>query len=346
MSEIKDYRNEVLSEPIDFDDPEDLHAILAQLTYLDGDRENILQNEYLYDNWSIDPELSDEYSLVAFNKDKKQLIHAVRGTKLEDLDDLKTDAQIFTKGLLKYGVPIGAVGSFLQRLILKRDIRKEIPYMFIEEGQKPARLSSAVLDLMEQGQYEDLDLPVPLSKNAFYRSLVRRSLLGLSAGTVGTILGSYFEAEGERLNKEYNKHEKIKQKYPNFSRSLTGHSLGGGISLHMSRKLDIPTYAFNPAPTYSLFTNAKPHPESKIIKTQFEPLRLFSPPEVEKTKIVKSKYINTHTIDNFLPPKTPKRVIRTVPKIERQKAFNSFDKPLNKCLENPELPQCKSYYYV
>ena len=338
--EFEELRNEVSS--IDFDDPQDLHAILAQLTYLEGDRENILQNEYLYDNWSIDPELSDEYSLVAFNKDKKQLIHAVRGTKLEDLDDLKTDAQIFTKGLLKYGVPIGAVGSFLQRLILKRDIRKEVPYMFIEEGQKPARLSSAVLDLLEQEQFEDLDLPVPLSKNAFVKSLMRRSLMGLSAGTAGTIVGSYFEAEGERLKQEYDKHEKIKQKYADYSRSLAGHSLGGGISLHMSRTLGIPTYAFNPAPQFS--HRDKSHPESKIIKTRFD---YVSPlPEPEKTKIVKSKSFDPHGMDNFVPPKTPKRVIRTVPKIERQKAFNSFEKPLNKCLENPKLPQCKSYYYV
>jgi hypothetical protein len=345
-----------MSEPIDFDDPEDLHAILAKLTYLEGDREKILQDEYLYDNWSIDKELSDEYSLVAFNDNKKELIHAVRGTKLKDVDDLKTDAQIFTKGLLKFGIPFGAVGSFLQRLILKRDIRKEIPYMFIEEGQQPARLSSAVLDLMEQGQFEDLDLPVAFYNTAFSKSLVRRSLLGLSTGTIATILGSYVEAEGERLNREYNKHEKIKQKYADYSRSLTGHSLGGGISLHMSRTLNIPTYSFNPSPTFSLFTNAKPHPKSRIIKTQFELLRPFSPPEVEKTKIVKSKYINTHTIDNFVPPKTPKRVIRqqskiaetkfrTVPKIERQKAF--VEKPTKKCDENPELPECKSFdFYV
>jgi len=329
-----------MSEQFDFDDPQDLHAILASLTYSkEGDRENILQNEYLYENWNIDKELSDEYSLVAFNDNKKELIHAVRGTKLEDLDDLKTDAQIFTKGLLKYGIPIGLTASLIPR-ILKRDIRREVPYMFIEEGQQPARLSSAVLDLMEQGQFEDLDLPVPLLKNAFYKSLVRRSLLGLSFGTAGTFAGSLIEAEGERLKQEYDKHEKIKQKYPDFSRSLAGHSLGGGISLHMSRTLDIPTYAFNPAPQFS--HRDKSHPKSKIIKTRFDYVSLLSEPE--KTKIVKSKFIDPHPMDNFLPPKTSKRVIRTVPKIERQKAF--VEKPTKKCDENPELPQCKSYFYV
>ena len=105
----------------------------------------------------------------------------------------------------------------------------------------------------------------------------------------------------------------------------------------MSRTLGIPTYAFNPAPQFS--HRDKSHPESKIIKTRFDYVSLL--PEPEKTKIVKSKFFDPHSMDNFLPPKTPKRTV--VPKIERQKAF--FDSP-KRCLENPQLPECRGYYYI
>jgi hypothetical protein len=64
--------------------------------------------------------------------------------------------------------------------------------------------------------------------------------------------------------------------------------------------------------------------------------------EPEKIITLPQKHFEPHGLRNFIPPKITKRTI--VPKVERQKAF--VEGPPKKCQENPELPQCRSYYYI
>ena len=331
---------------VDFDDKDDLSAILSDLSYspLSADEKSrILQNEYLFNAWKIDPSLSDEYSLVAHNDETKKVIHAVRGTNISSKEDLLTDVDIIGKAFLKYGLPMGTALGLYPR-IRSKDIGKEIPYMFREEGQEVTKLTSAVSDLLQQRTLEDADLPVRFYENAFIRSILRRTGYGMMGAVPFTALGAVFDTE-KRLKQEYEKHENVKNKYPDYNRAVTGHSLGGGIALHMSRTLNIPSVSFNPAPQTE--HRDTPHPESKIVRTRFDPVSFLSSTlkEPENVKVVKSKYYDSHSITNFLPPKTPSKMkLPSVPKIERQNAFN--EKPPKNCLENPNLPQCRKYFYV
>lgn len=374
------------TQSFDFDDPEDLHAILASLAYSQENRENILRNEYLYENWKIDPELSDEYSLVAFNDNKKQLIHAIRGTDPKTKDVI-TDMYIVGNMFEQYSPYIGIISGLMpsfERILkpLKKEMAQEIIDIVIRDPSElvkhikknlPQEVYSTMrLQFAELGIVSDEDfgrvmaeqfakkgpeffsqkLPTAsffqksLNKDIRERALRGAKFFGAIYG-LGKLLqyAGTREPEGERLQREYDKHEKIKEKYADYSRSLSGHSLGGGISLHMSRTLGIPTYAFNPSP--QLAHRDKPHSESKIVRTLLDPVSLISSTfkEPEKVKVVKSKYsFHPHSMDNFLPPKTPRRVSLKEPTIQRQIAF--VEKPLNKCQENPELPECKSYYYI
>ena len=381
---------------IDFDDPEDLHAILASLAYSKEDPTALtakLQNEYLYENWEIDPELSNEFSIVAVNDDKKSVIHAVRGTDPKT-KDLVTDMFIVGNMFEQYSPYIGGIVGLspaLERIFkpLKKEMGQEMAEMaainptelgdIIMKNVPEAAYDKMRSDLFELGIETDKQFnqimaeqflkkgPQFFSKKLptadffweiFIKDAHQRAIRGTKyAGgiyAIGKLLqyAGTREPEGERLNREYSKHEKIKNKYADYSRSMAGHSLGGGISLHMSRTLGIPAYAFNPAP--QLAHRDKPHPDSKIIRTLLDPVSLLSSTfaEPEKVKVVRSKYFDVHSMDNFTPPVVSRKSV--VPKtIERQKAFfdsnqrsRSFEDPPRKCLENPELPQCKSYYYI
>jgi len=382
---------------IDFDDPEDLHAILSSLAYSKEDPATLtakLQNEYLYENWQIDPELSNEFSIVAFNDDKKSVIHAVRGTDPKT-KDLVTDMFIVGNMFEQYSPYIGGIVGLspsLERIFkpLSKEMGKEMAEMAAID---PTELGEIIMKNVPEAAYDKMrrdlfqigietdeqfnqimaeqflkkgpaffrkQLPTAdFFQGSFNKDIRQRAIRGakFAGGIYG--LGKLLqyagtrEPEGERLNREYSKHEKIKEKYADYSRSMTGHSLGGGISLHMSRTLGIPTYAFNPAP--QLAHRDKPHLDSKIVRTLLDPVSLLSSSfaEPEKVKVVRTKHFDVHSMDNFIPPKIARRTI--VPKVERQKAFfdsnkvaeiKDFDSPPKKCLENPELPECKSYYYI
>ena len=96
-----------------------------------------------------------------------------------------------------------------------------------------------------------------------------------------------------------------------------------------------------------MYHSIQRHKQNTEIHRRFDPISFLSSTlkEPENVKVVKSKYYDSHSITNFLPPKTPSKMkLPSVPKIERQNAFN--EKPPKNCLENPNLPQCRKYFYV
>jgi hypothetical protein len=155
-----------------------------------------------------------------------------------------------------------------------------------------------------------------------------------------------------RIIEEQAKFDKIKSKYPDANFVFTGHSLGGSVSNYLSRQHGHKAITFNPAPQLELADQF--HKDSKIYKTRADFASLVSIFDKEQRRLVPQKVLRPHNLDNFIPPKIPKRTLKE-PKVERQKAFvdsnkvaeiKDFDSPPKKCLENPELPQCKSYYYI
>ena len=143
-----------------------------------------------------------------------------------------------------------------------------------------------------------------------------------------------------RIIEEQAKFDKIKSKYSDANFVFTGHSLGGSVSNYLSREHGHKAITFNPAPQLELADQF--HKDSKIYKTRADFASLVSIFDKEQRRLVPQKVLRPHSLDNFIPPKIARRTI--VPKVERQNAF--VDSPPKKCLENPELPECKSYYYV
>ena len=202
-------------------------ALLANIPYLinSGRSINEIQaqlNEYDID-YTIDSDLTDEFSAVAFND--KNVIQAIRGTA--SLNDLVSDVGIASKH------PLG---------------------------------------------------------------LLMNPLLGVPTYLFGRTVGNTsLEA---RIKREYEKNDKINEKYADKQQTLIGHSLGG-IAETIGRQRNIRTIGFNPAPQYE---NSPPHPESVIYRTFFDPVSAFSTSrDRERFITVPAKSFDTHGLINFLP---------------------------------------------
>ena len=103
----------------------------------------------------------------------------------------------------------------------------------------------------------------------------------------------------EKLEKHY---DKIKEKYPNKKKIVTGHSLGGALGLYISRSENIPGIVFNPAPQDYGKIYHKNHPQSKVYKTKYD-FASYQRDEREKEPIV----IIDQKIGNFLPEKEKRK---------------------------------------
>jgi len=199
------------------------NALLANIPYLINSGRSIDEiqaqlNEYDID-YTIDNDLTDEFSAVAFND--KNVIQAIRGTA--SINDLVSDVGIATNH------PLGG-------------------------------------------------------------------LLGVGVYAFGKTVGNTsLEA---RLKREYEKNDKINEKYSNKQQTLIGHSLGG-IAETIGRQRNIRTIGFNPAPQSE---QSPPHPESVIYRTFFDPVSAFSTSrDRERIITVPAKSFDTHGLINFLP---------------------------------------------
>jgi hypothetical protein len=198
-------------------------ALLANIPYLINSGRTIEEiqaqlNEYDID-YTIDSDLTDEFSAVAFND--KNVIQAIRGTA--SINDLVSDVGIATNH------PLGG-------------------------------------------------------------------LLGVGVYAFGKTVGNTsLEA---RLKREYEKNDKINEKYADKQQTLIGHSLGG-IAETIGRQRKVRTIGFNPAPQSE---QSPPHPDSVIYRTFFDPVSAFSTSrDKERIITVPAKSFDTHGLINFLP---------------------------------------------
>ena len=328
-------------------DESEKYAILANIPYLinEGVPIDTLQSElkeYGLD-YTIDKELTDNESAVLTND--KEAIHSIRGTSLNIIDlleDLKlglTSQQIMTTLAAKPHITAG--------------LGKEIPFLsmnYIPDSQKVM----AYLKSVAPKGYKRM---IPKTINPEVRSMSKvktpiqlvKSLYGLPF-VIGGVSKIATEASSKLFNAIYDsksrhtiesdKHQKIKDKYPNRELSLASHSLGGSIANHISRIEGTKSISFNPAPSH--LNKDSLVKDSKVYRTFFDPVSYIrGDDEPEKIITLPQKHFEPHGLRNFIPPKITKKII---PEVERQKAF--VEGPPKKCLENPELPECRSYYYI
>jgi len=361
------------------------YSILANAPYLLEQGQSLeqleesIQNDYQLD-YSIDRDLSDSKSIVFKSKKDNEVVHSIRGTAT--MEDLITDASLMEKLLTHLptypqlyttigataGVPLFKPATYyffekdrpteskqiIDDLIEKTLQSLQDPQDLINEGVDPESILS-IEEVKEfiKGLEEDKTIFADMLRQHSLRNVLpsRKKMLGLAsiipasylAGkAIGGIQKYRFPdgVKNPRIIEEQAKFDKIKSKYPDANFVFTGHSLGGSVSNYLSRQHGHKAITFNPAPQLELADQF--HKDSKIYKTRADFASLVSIFDKEQRRLVPQKVLRPHSLSNFIPPKIARRTI--VPKVERQKAF--FEKPPKKCLENPELPECKSYYYV
>ena len=104
------------------------------------------------------------------------------------------------------------------------------------------------------------------------------------------------------FNTELNTFDRVVKKYPTFSHTLTGHSLAGGISNHISRLRGVPSVTFNPAPAHENYDSIVEG--SRVYRTNYDIVSyLRDEEEPEPITTVPQKVMRPHPLSNFLPVK-------------------------------------------
>lgn len=93
----------------------------------------------------------------------------------------------------------------------------------------------------------------------------------------------------------------IKQKYPDFKITLTGHSLGGRLSMDVGKKLQLEAFAFNPG-SGPLDTMVRDQfgPDIHVYRTQEDFVSSFLPVEDVSGTVKTKEDISAHAMEQFM----------------------------------------------
>lgn len=158
-----------------------------------------------------------------------------------------------------------------------------------------------------------------------------------------------------RIDKEFERFKKAREKYKNKKFSLTGHSLGS-IANDIGRTFNIKSITFNPAPM--IHNKKKPHPDSKIYRLGYDFASSFLTESDREKQETRYKYgvltnflpytegrmgfYQIHRLENFLP-KTKKTLTRKTRKTES--IVNSHERQINNELVNYGYDYLSKKYY-
>lgn len=157
----------------------------------------------------------------------------------------------------------------------------------------------------------------------------------------------------DRFSKASRKYESATQKYPDYSTSLTGHSLGGSQALYVGRKYDVPASVFNAGASFSDIVGGvickstetceanRQHTIYTTGKDIISISNLFSNEKIVKVPVEERKDLLYHSLDYFLPDKKIKKpkYLEPIPKKDIPRHFSNKD---DFCFKNPEDPLCRS----
>jgi len=213
-------------------------------------------------------------------------------------------------------------------------------------------------DLFQQRMYGKYMGKELLKKIAKYGGMVSA---GLGATYLMKEIGKFLPEP--RIQREVDRFDKAKEKYPTKTPSFTGHSLGGIVNL-LGRANNIKTITFNPAPQQHRQLIGTPHKDSKVYRIKNDivsdkGMRTDQDTEPVITREPKDTYnrfpafLYSHLLGNFIPEK-PKISIERVlyspfnyrpVKYDNRRVSQVFDY----CKEYPYLTECsgrreKEYY--
>jgi hypothetical protein len=308
-------------------------------------------------DYTIDRELSDDKSIVLKKDDK--IIHSIRGTKPTEILDLLNDLRI---GL---GLQAG-VNTLLSRPHLPPSLIEESKNSLLGRSRSGLGLHS-IPDSQFLMKYIKEKMPVgykrsipktinpemrsfrqPKTPIEFIKSPYGAPLItAMAQKSVEKISNLILPSTLDRFSIEDSKFQKIKEKYPDKNIILTGHSLGGGIANYLGKKYNSPAITFNSAPNKYL-PEKPPHPESKVYRTNTDPVSYLREAEDEKVINLPSTFYNSHSLSNFFPTQKQKitppvsipSFVSSTSKIKRVEKIKLETRDI--CKENPELPFCKN----
>jgi len=279
----------------------------------------------------IDPELSDELSVVIKKDDK--VVHSIRGT--QDLVDVMSDIRLGSK-----------LSKLLTTVAAKPHLQPSLrgsPLDYIPDTQG---LMKVVKDLAPKGYKRGIPKTLNPEMRTFSPRTPIQGLKSLYALPVGVKLMSdgitklfdtVYPDSIDRFKQQEEKFEKIKQKYPKETFEFTGHSLGGGIANHLSRIHRSKAITYNPAPAH--FNKEKAHPNSVVYRKDYDIVSFLREDEAETVVSSSAKSYAPHTITNFIPnkPVEPAKPVEPV-------KFKISESLFRRCEEDPTRPECRIFY--
>ena len=326
---------------------QDKYALLANVPYLINEGvpiDDIILNlkEYGLD-YKHDPEYTNDQRATLISED--EIIHSIRGTA--DLTDILNDIKLGA-GISKFFTTLSS------KPYLQPSLRKGAGLMnYIPET---TGIMTYIKSQAPRGykQYIPKTLNPEIRSSSKFRTPIQiiKALptLPLVVGTTGTLLNkgvnklidTLYPQSYDRFNTELKMYDDIVKKYPSTRHLLTGHSLGGGISNHISRLRNVPAITFNPAPAHENYNSVVEG--SRVYKTNYDIVSyLRDEEEPEPITIVPQKEIRPHSLTNFLPNKQLRQ--GELKEVKETKTFLRM-KDINKsefdfCKYYPDNPICK-----
>jgi len=335
------------------------YALFANVPYLmhEGVPQSVIEEDlkaYGLD-YKIDPELSDRLSATLVSD--ADIVHSVRGTDPHSLKDLISDVGIVASHptAIKLANTLSVISGFSGlfpyisgNLPVSAEVKEGYYELFKNYDGLTGRGEFADWEEGPQWSHEEWRDEVARLANVVTQRKIREAGEQKIKGTItgASLLGTTYAlsqskkliTDSVRTAREKEKLNLIKEKYKDIPVSLTGHSLGSVVNV-LGRKENIKTITFNPAPQ-QMEETTEAHPESRIYRTRRDPVSYFlTEQDTEPKTVIQSKYMNTHSLTNFLPESRPKARIRQIPQMTFKPPEVSF------CDRFPDNPKCKQRMY-
>lgn len=329
------------------------YALMANVPYLIN--EGVPINDILLDlkeyglDYTHDPEYTNDERATLIGED--EIIHAIRGTA--DITDILNDIKLGA-GISKFFTTLSAKPYLQPSLRKGAGLMNYIPettgLMSYIKSQAPRGYKTMIPKTLnpEIRSSSKFGTPIQVIKALPTLPLVVGATSSLLNKGVNKLINVLYPESYDRFNTELNTFDEIVKKYPNVSHSLTGHSLGGGISNHISRLRDVPAITFNPAPAHENYDNIIQG--SRTYRTNYDIVSyLRDTEEPEPIITVPQKGIRPHPLSNFLPDKNIKlnRELKEEPKKLTFNKLDNLDKPIfDYCKYYPDNPRCKELTFA
>ncbi len=293
-------------------------------------------------DYKHDPEYTNTERATLIGEN--EIIHSIRGTA--DITDILNDIKLGA-GISKFFTTWTAKPYLQPSLRQGAGILNYIP--------ETTGLMSYIKSQAPRG-YKQM---IPKTLNPEIRSSSKFSTpiqvikalptLPLVVGTTGTLLNKgvnklidvMYPESYDRFNTELELYDKIVKKYPTATHTLTGHSLSGGISNHISRLRNVPSVTFNPAPAHENYDSIVEG--SRVYRTNYDIVSyLRDEEEPEPITVIPQKVMRPHPLSNFFPDKNIifKNELKEPETFERIKINKKTD--FDFCKYYPDNPICRN----